>query len=304
MQNGTHRIPYALYLRVWKYGENSREQLVKEGQEVGPSEYRQEMEGYIYCPECATPLSRAPKDTDIFTNSRTAHFRHRPAFKSVKCELRTPRGLGLSYSSEEELRRAVQNSELAIISDWQDSPPEYSPGEDGSDNEYGLTQIVDPDGEPTEVPLGRHTGEKFLLPSKISTVFAICRNFDKNLSRSFFFPDSQYATLLNDKLFDVALLTDELPTSSHLYFGKIRSVSSLSKRNKIILDSGEGARVKIYTWPKNDERKHINNKSIGRTLLFYGNLYQENDGVFACKLNLSGTYCLLPEKYEHLLPDL
>lgn len=70
------------------------------------------------------------------------------------------------------------------------SPPEQPIDETDADAVFNLTQIVDPDGPPTEVPLGRHTGQRFLLPSKLSTVLAICRNFDKNLTRAFFFPDS------------------------------------------------------------------------------------------------------------------
>ncbi|RQN37313.1 hypothetical protein [Paraburkholderia tropica] len=32
-------------------------------------------------------------------------------------------------------------------------------------------------------------------------------------------------------------------------------------------------------------------------------LYRENDGFLACKVNEWGAYSLLPEKYEHCLPD-
>jgi hypothetical protein len=303
MQEGSHRIPYALYLKGWTYGKHERDLLTADGARIEPSEYRPEMEGKIFCPDCTTPLSRAPKTADLFTNSRTAHFRHKPAFKSVPCDLRTARGPGLSYSSEEELRRAVQNAELAIVSGWQSSPPEHPIDETDDDAVFNLTQIVDPDGPPTEVPLGRHTGERFLLPSKLSTVLAICRNFDKNLPRAFFFPDSQYATRLAEKLFDIALLTEEPPPNSHLFFGRIQSHSRLSYRNKLTLVSDDDVQVKVYTWPTYDEKKHIDGDTTGRVLLFYGKLYQENDGVLACKVDAWGAYSVLPEKYEHCLPD-
>jgi hypothetical protein len=303
VQESSHRIPHALYLKGWKYGEHPREQLEAEAAPIEPSEYRAEMEGKIFCPECTTPLSRAPKFGDLFTNSRTAHFRHKPAFKSVPCDLRTARGLGLNYSSEEEMRQAVQNSELAIVSGWQSAPPEHAIDETDADAVYDLTQIVDPDGAPTEVPLGRHTGERFLLPSTLSTVLAICRNFDKNLARAFYFPDSQYVTRLTDKLFDIALLTDEPPSSSYLFYGRIQSFSRLNFRNKITLVSDDDVQVKVYTWPAYDDKKHIDQRSLGRVLLFYGKLYRENDGVLSCKVDDWGAYSLLPEKYEHGLPD-
>lgn len=303
MQEGSHRIPYARYLKDWTYGKDAAERLKADGERIEPSEYRSEMENKIFCPECTTPLSRAPKNADIFTNSRTAHFRHKPAHRLVPCALRTLRGAGLNYSSEEEMRQAVQNSDLAIISGWQNMPPDQAIDETDADAVFDQTQIIDPDGPPTEVPLGRHTGERFLLPSKLSTVLAICRNFDKNLNRAFFFPDSQYPVRLTDKLFDIALVNDEPPTQSHLFFGRIRTLSHLSFRDKFTLVSDEGVQVKMYAWPTHNDRKHITRTAEGRVLLFYGELYRENDGILACKVDDWGAYSLLPEKYEHCLPD-
>lgn len=303
MQNGNHRIRYALFLTGWVYGKHSEEQLEADGDPIEPAEYRDEMENALFCPRCKTPLIRAPKKADIFTNSRTAHFRHKPAFKKIPCDLRSSRGSGLNYSSEEELRRAVQNNELAIISGWRATPPESTLNEGDNDAIFDLTQIVDLEGPSTEVPLGRHNGEKFLLPSKLTTVLALCRNFDKNLSRAFFFPDSQYVTRLEDKLFDMARLVDHIPEESYLYFGRISSYSRLNSRNKITLVSDDGTQLRLYTWPENDEKKHLDQRAAGRVLIFFGKIYKENGRIPACKVNNWGAYSLLPQKYEHCLPD-
>ncbi|MEN2473590.1 hypothetical protein [Burkholderia sp. GS2Y] len=303
MEEGNHRIPYALHHKDWVYGTHSAEVLRSTGEPIEPPEYRPEMAGKIFCPACTTPLSRTPKAADVFTNSRTAHFKHQPAFKDVPCNLRTKRGLGLNYTTEEELKRAAQNEELVVVGGWQNQPPVQPIDEMDPDGAYNLTQIEDPDGPLTEVPLGRHTGERFFLPSKLSTVLAICRNFDRNLARGFFFPDSQYATLLVDKLFDIALLTDEPPPNAHLFYGRVRSVSRLNRRAKLTLESDEGIQVKVYTWPEHNDRKKISTSAIGRMLLFYADLYKERDGVLACKIDSWGAYSLLPEKYEHCLPD-
>ncbi|MFA8389148.1 hypothetical protein ACEPUD_03380 [Burkholderia ubonensis] len=303
MEESRHRIPYALHLHDWVYGRHSEELLRNNAAPIGPSEYRPEMAGRIFCPSCTTPLSRTPKVADVFTNSRTAHFKHQSAFKDVPCSLRTKRGQGLSYSSEEEIRRAVQNDELVIVRGWQSTPPEHPIDETDADAVFSMTQIEDPEGPPTQVPLGRHTGARFLLPSKLSTVLAICRNFDKNLTRAFFFPDSQYSMLLVDKLFDINLLDDEPPSQSHLFYGRIRDVSRLTRRDKLTLESDEGIEVKVYTWPIHNDRKKLSKSSAGRILLFYGSLYKEGDGILACKVNDWGAYGLLPEKYEHFLPD-
>ncbi|WP_445657911.1 hypothetical protein [Achromobacter sp. NCFB-sbj8-Ac1-l] len=303
MQEGNHRIPYALFLTGWVYGAHSEEKLEAEGDQIEPAEYREEMENALFCPKCKTPLIRAPKKADLFSNSRTAHFRHKPAFKKIPCDLRSSRGPGLNYSSEEELRRAVQNSELAIINGWRDAPPESTLNERDVDAIFDLTQIVDIDGPSTEVPLGRHTGEKFFLPSKLTTVLALCRNFDKNLSRAFFFPDSQYVMRLTDKLFDISRLAENIPKEPYLYFGRVSSFSRLDRRNKITLASDDGVQVRLYTWPTNDEKKHLDQRAVGRVLVFFGNVYEENGGTPAYKLNKWGAYSLLPEKYEHCLPD-
>lgn len=303
MREGNHRIPYALFLMDWVYGEHSEEHLEAEGDKIEPTEYRPEMEKALFCPKCKTPVIRAPKNSELFSNSRTAHFRHKPAFKKIPCDLRSSRGGGLNYSSEEELKRAVQNGELAIITGWRDAPPEITLNEGDSEAIFDLTQIVDADGPSTEVPLGRHTGEKFLLPSKLATVLALCRNFDKNLSRAFFFPDSQYVTRLTDKLFDIASLSGNVPKGSYLYFGRISSFSTLNRRNKIMITSDDGVQVKLYTWPQNDEKKHLNIRAIGRVLIFFGAVYKESEGILASKIDKWGAYSLLPEKYEHYLPD-
>ncbi|MBN3503699.1 hypothetical protein [Burkholderia cenocepacia] len=303
MEEHRHRIPHALHLHDWVYGRDKEDFLRDNAVPIGPSEYQPEMAGKIFCPSCTTPLSRTPKVADLFANSRTAHFKHQAAFKDVPCNLRTKRGQGLSYSSEEELKRAVQNDELVIVGGWQSSPPEQPIDEADVDVVFNMTQIEDPEGPPTQVPLGRHTGARFSLPSKLSTVLAICRNFDKNLARAFFFPDSQYSMLLVDKLYDINLLDDGPPSQSHLFYGRIRSVSRLTKRDKLTLESDEGIELKVYTWPTHNDRKKLSKSSIGRILLFYGSLYKESDGILACKINDWGAYSLLPEKYESLLPD-
>jgi hypothetical protein len=298
-----NRIPFAWYLAGWEYGKSDVSRLKKTGDRIGPSEFREEMAGHIFCDECNTPLSRAPKEADVFKNSRHAHFRHKPAYKDVPCSLRTKRGPGFQYESEEELNQAIENESLVIVGGWQAEPPENDVDETDADAVFDQTQLIDKDGPKTDIPLGRHTGKRFQVPSKLTTVLAICRNFDKNLDRGFFFPDSQYATRLEEKLFDTALLTTEPPKESHLFFGRIVSFGRLNRRDKITLRSDEGVTVRVYTWPHQDERKHLDATATGRILLFYASLYTENDGVLACKIDAWGAYSLLPEKYEHCLPD-
>lgn len=303
MSEKSHRIAFSYFLANWTYLKDSKDLLLDKGEKITPEEYRSEMKGAIFCPECSTPLSRTPEENDILSNSRTAHFKHKKTYRHIYCSLRVSKSSGLQYHSEEEVRRAVQNKDLVLIGGWAENPPDIHDGDDLNDLEFRQTQIEDPDGPPTEVPLARHTGKKVLLPTKISSVLAICRNFDKNIHRAFFFPDSQYALHLRSVLFDVARLEDDsLPARGNLYFGRIVKYSQLSSRNIIYLKVENFPELKIYTWPKFDDRKRIHSSSIGRVLLFYGIVTEKGEGVPRCMTQSWGQYSLLPSQYEKYLP--
>ncbi|WP_373989916.1 hypothetical protein [Duganella sp. BuS-21] len=302
MDEKQHRIAFAYFLENWTFSKDSSDYLRANGEKITPEEYRSDMKGSVFCPECSTPLSRAPEIAEIFTNERTAHFRHKGTYKAIYCSLRVSRAAGLQYHSEEEARRAIQNENLVLIGGWAENPPEIR-DDDDADLEFRQTQIVDPDGPMTEMPLGRHIGRTVLLPTKISSVLAICRNFDKNIHRAFYFPDSQYALHLRSILYDVTRLIDsELPERGNLYFGKIVGFSRLSHRNIIYLKVENFPELKIYTYPRFDERKKIDSESVGRVLLFYGIVSDKGEGVPRCMTTTWGQYSLLPKQYEKFLP--
>lgn len=71
-----------------------------------------------------------------------------------------------------------------------------------------------------KVPISRHSGQKFRLPSKLSTIETPCRRFDVNLYRYFVFPGSKSAVRLLDALTDIRNVIDTADTPG-LYFGKI-----------------------------------------------------------------------------------
>lgn len=303
MSSKQHRIAFSYFLENWMYSKNSKNALADNGEAITPEEYRPEMKGMIFCPECTTPLSRTPEEDDMLTNSRTAHFKHKKTYRHIYCSLRVSQISGLQYQSEEEARRAIQNKDLVLIGGWAQSPPDIQDSDDLKDLEFRQTQIEDPDGPLTEVPLARHTGKRILLPTKISSVLAICRNFEKNIHRAFFFPDSQYPLHLRSALFDVTRLEEgNVPPRGNLYFGKIIRYSKLSKRNVIFLNVKNFPELKIYTWPNFDNRKRIDSSSIGRVLMLYGALTEKEEGVPRCKTDSWGQYSLLPLQYEKYLP--
>jgi hypothetical protein len=306
MEKKDHRILYAYFSDVWKYGEYSQEQLKPLSQEVTPEEFSELMKGKVFCPVCATPLSRTPNVGSISKNNITAHFKHGSKVKypeSRSCGWRVDAKPGLNYTNEESAVKAIENKELAIISSWKALPPSDTYTDIDDSGEYNKTAIEDLAGPQTEVPIGRHNGSSLHLPSNISTVMALCTNFPENLKRGFFFPNSQYPMLLSDQLYSTKKLTEDIPKKETLFFGKIIGFRQISKRNVIEIESSEGV-LKIYSDKTFDSRKHISTSSIGSYLLFSAEIYLERGVFFACKLDFWGAYALLPKKYEKYIEPL
>ena len=127
------RLKYALYLEGWTFEQGDRSRLDRDGSIVMPLEYTKEMEGNIFCPACATNLTRVPKDpADHFSNSRKAHFRHQKKYKDVKCDLRVKRSDGKKYDSYEEARKAIDDENLVIVSGFLQITPERESAASGS----------------------------------------------------------------------------------------------------------------------------------------------------------------------------
>lgn len=306
MENKKHRILYALFSNRWIYGESSKANLEELSVEVTPEEFTEEMHQKIYCPLCTTPLSRTPALKSISTNSITAHFKHGSSKKyeeSKGCNWRVNAPAGMKYKNEEEVKKAVEDQELIVVSDWKSEPPSKS--NDVEDNgDFTKTAIEDENGPETSVPIGRHNGREYKLPSNVSTVMAFCKDFPKNLKRGFYFPNSQYAMLLSDQLYSTLKIKNDLPKKETLFFGKVTFFSRLKYRNVLTIKSGE-YEFKIYTDPNFDERKAIDYTAIGRYILFSAILYWESqDSVVACKVLKWGAYSLLPTKYEKFLTAL
>ncbi|OUL56620.1 hypothetical protein [Pseudoalteromonas ulvae] len=297
MEESNHRIAYALYMKKkWVYGKDEKNVLESKGIPVTPEEFDLSMKGKIFCPVCTTPLSRSPDMAAVSTNSRTVHFKHKPTYSKILCRLKTKKKEGLSYKTEEEASKAVEDEALVIVSDWMSTPP--SDDDDLDENgEFNQTAIEDEDGPDTEIAIGRHKGREFKLPSKISSVTALCRDFDKNLHRGYHFPGSKFPMLLSDMLFDTDRITEDTDKKKRLFFGKIVDYRSLSKRNIVYIESEEFGEFKIYTWPRFDERKHIDGKSKGRYILFHSSLAWEGS-IPRCFVDNWGQYSLLPKKYE------
>jgi len=310
MGEAKRRIAYALFLLGYPDGVD-RDTLRLLARKVPLDEYEEEMAGSIFCPGCFTNIERTPKKDELLSNGRTPFYRHLPKYKEIACYLRAKRPKGKRYTSEEEARRAINNKELSIITAFLTEKPENNPSLDP--NLYDETAVEDKDGEISNVPIGRHVGESFELPSKISTVAGICRNFDENLNKYFFLPSARHAVKLAELLKNVDEIDYDILEESQtprLYFGLITyplvgGSDSLYSTKMTRLKCHESVKdFSLKDIASTCLAKGITKESAGRIVVFYGVI--ESNGIGLGVSGLSwGEYALLPKKYNDLLlPEL
>ncbi|OYQ04456.1 hypothetical protein [Pseudomonas mandelii] len=298
------KIAYAHHLPGWTVEGGNREAL-KASRRVTPDEYEEDMRGALYCPGCFTNVERTPKEKDLFTNQRDPFYRHLQRWSHVACVLRAKKPIGKRYDSWEEAKRAIEHEHLAIVKEFLQERPEIDLEPSG---EYDETPVEDMDGPISEVPIGRHQGESFELPSKITTVAGMCRNFEKNKDKYFFLPGAIHAVKLAELLTDVADLDRSVldkPQKPKLYYGKILRSWNAGRFNTSIrmtrLRCGQGAGDFTVKMPDGFcQAKNINDASVGRIVMFYGVITRNGGGIGAEHLAW-GEIALIPKKYNELL---
>lgn len=298
-----NRIKHALYSPVWIWGVGEQSVLKSTAQRVLVSEYQPEFRGRIFCPECCCPLYRSPDREEANKRGRSAFYGHRRNIKT-ECGLRTKPAQGKRYDTEEDAKQAILNGDLVIIEGFiQERPvaPSKNP------EVYNETPVEDIDGEPAAVPIGRHRGESFNLPSKVSTVAGLCRKFDENYYKYYYLPNSQHVVQLMDLL--VSIHPDlKKGTGPLLLYGKIIGVTDFGKGGPnnirfVYLETPNNQNFKDFvlkfTVAEGNERG-LTSERVGRIVIAYGTV--EGSGIGLAFSNLGwGEVSLLPVKYEHLL---
>lgn len=299
-------IKFALYLKGWSYDNGRKAQLREMARKIAPLEFLPEMKGYIFCPECSAPLFRSPEDKDYATNGRKAFFAHGRGIQT-DCSLRVKQAEGKRYANEEEARQAIEDGELVVVQSFMWDKPE-PPKVDGP-LVYGKEPNEDKNGLLTTIPIGRHYGEEFKLPSKITTIRGLCRSFDDNLNRYFMLPGQRAARTLREQLIPVAEVkaTCDVP---RLYVGRIifsenRGPNPWNIRQTFLrFPNGYGFKDFCLKVTDQASKEHgIDDDSKGRIVLAYGKVTKSGRGL--CIENLGwGELALLPAKYEHLLGEV
>lgn len=295
------RVKFAFRSSTWSYEDGLPADLKANAARVTPAEYETSMDGQLFCPGCFTNVYRTPKDKLFFANGRKACFSHLERYRHIPCDLRAHKPEGKRYDSEEEAKQAIADTTLVIVSGFQTTPPSTQGSAAGS---YDQSAVEDIDGPLVDFPIGRHHGEQFTLPTKLSTVRSICRNFDANLYRYYAFPGFSTAVRLVDALVDIASVEEE-DDVPRLYFGRIQHSKN----------AGRTSSNTRMTWLKHSSSVHdfcikdtdgaqaekgITDNSAGRIVLVWGRITV--NGIGLCLTNLGwGEYALLPEKYNDLL---
>lgn len=295
------KMEYAWYNDEWDYDRNNIGELRARHQIITVEQFSQEMEGKVFCPLCFTPLSRSPRDKAVFSNGRSAHFRHQPSFIDVSCPNRSVRSDGLKFDTEEEARRAIENDQLAVIHGFLKDKPE---AHEGHHKPYDHSAVEDSAGPIARLPISRYRGESFSVPSQFTTVRGICRNFDRNLEKYFTLPEQVYPQRLRDILVNVSNVRDITDISS-IYYGKIQQVDVHGGANgtrMIRLEYPRGEYADFYFKQSNASADDhgVDGQSVGRFLLMYGPI--GINGIGLCIEHVAwGEFALLPQQYDHLL---
>ena len=297
-----NRIKHALHLAGWIFRVGNESVLRGSGKPVLVSEYEKEMKGQIFCPECTCPLFRSPEEVEANKSGRNAYYAHRRNIKT-DCGLRTKPAEGKKYLTEEEASQAIVDGKLVIVKGFLKEKP-VSPDKEAV--VYDQTSVEDEQGEVSEVAIGRHRGEKFNLPSTLTSVRGLCIKFDENLYKYYVFPEKQNAQLLSDALRNVTTLSSITDTPI-LGYGRIVSIWEPGKYPqstrfvKLAFKAKGGfGDFSIMISQREADLHDLNTQSIGRFAFFYGKI-SINGGGLSVKNIGWGEVALLPPKYEKYL---
>ncbi|WP_395006231.1 hypothetical protein [Undibacterium sp.] len=299
-----NKIKYARFLIGWDYQSGNKRFLEEEAARIPPNEYSKNMKGSIFCPECSAPVFRSPENKEYDSNGRKAFYAHNRGVKT-DCSLRVFRSEGKRYENEEAARRAIENEELVIVQSFMKDKPEAPRNSEPS--VYDREPNEDSEGGTSLVSIGRHTGEEFQLPSIVTSIRGLCRNFDQKLNKYMIFPGERSARTLQQMLINIEDVS-EVSDKNRLYYGRITHSRNMGKTPKNIRQtflSYTSGTFKDFCIKATDEasKDHgIDDNAEGRIVVVYGKVTES--GIGLCIANIGwGEFALLPPMYEWLLDD-
>ncbi|MGX9559466.1 hypothetical protein [Pseudomonas sp. CFBP 5750] len=301
-----NRIKFANYLAGWNFETGNKAVLRSTAKPVLTSEYEEEMKGKLFCPECCVELFISPGDGKNDTNGRPAYFAHTRK-RRLPCGLRVKKREGLHFTDEEEAKQAIDDGLLVVVKEFMRERP-IAPQLPGQ--EYTGPVVEDINGELANIPIPRHNGGEINVPSRITTVRGLSRNFDKNYHKYYFLPGAQYAQLLSDALTDASMV-EGVNEAPKLYYGRIVKSFAMGEgkpwnmqMTEVEYRSASGYKDFYLKMSVRDSIEHgIDKNAVGRVLLMYGSVVENGIGLALTDLGW-GEFALLPAKYDAVLfPD-
>jgi len=301
------RIAYAYFDPKWIKGQHPLPALKR--YTVEPLAYSLHMKGFLYCPSCYEHLTRVPADPEkeMTANEVAAYYKHLKDEDAPECSLRCGAIQYKKYSSQEAAKKAVEDEELIVISGFLQSRPENNHRLNIDENQVPLNSHFErEDGKEVSLPISRHNGESFKVPSQITSVQSLCANFIHNYYREVYLlgiDGKAKRYRFCDSLKEINDLTEEQCESDFL-FGNVYKVEVFSGHSNIWLKINRGAsyrdfRIRI-TNDTAEGRGFLNASNIGRVAIFYSSFERAGLGFITPELGW-GEVALLPEKYGEFL---
>lgn len=307
----SRRLVFAFYDPNWVRERDSI--LLLAQTPVTALEYEDLMRDKLYCPQCYESIIRVPSDEtkNYLSNGAEAYFRHVLNDNHPPCNLRSGSIIGMSYATEEDARRAIENEEFIVLTGFMQERPTNHPRIDWEgDEDPAETHFEDIDGRSVDLPIGRHNGQEFRLPSKISSVQSLVVNFLKNYYREIVLIKEDNTVskfVFCDVLKDINFIDNEVITPS-FYFGVITKVDVWANHNTIWLEvtntsNLQDFRVKIKNEVAED-RGWTQDRIIGRVIVFYSEIRSVGTGYWTSTNLRWGEVAILPRKYDEFILNI
>ncbi|MEQ9910659.1 hypothetical protein ABRP70_22900 [Pectobacterium odoriferum] len=301
------RIAYAYYDPDWIKGEHTL--LALKRNTVEPLAYSLHMKGYIFCPSCYEHITRVPADPDkgMTKNEVPAYYKHLKDDNAPFCSLRCGPIQYKQYSSQEDAKKAVEDEELIVISGFLESRPDNNPRMDSEGDEIPVDSHFErKNGKEVSLPISRHNGESFKVPSQVTSVQSLCVNFDHNYYREIYLigDDGRAKRYrLCDSLKEINDIIEGCSDPA-FYFGKFWKIERFSGHSNVWLKITQGSSFKDFririTNDTADGRGFFNEKNLGRIVVFYSQIDEVGMGYMTPQLGW-GEVALLPAKYDEFL---
>jgi len=304
-------IKFAVY---YEKGEGDRALAQEEldtGKLVAVTGMSADMEGHVYCPQCGHTIFRSPKLGNQ-NSTRPPYFSHKKDVNH-KCELKSEARYTRRYKLECDALKDIVNNRLVVIHGFSDDKRSL-------ESDYVGKHYVEakPDTK-RMVKLGKDDSvdKVFSLPSTMTSMTTVCRNFDLNLNRFFVLPDGQVAKKLFALLANVNKVS-ETTSRKGFYFGRIIKVESGGNQQDNVLNfhleysEREGlidekeATINDFTLRTTNsiaDQIGLHQNVIGRYLIMYSDIRGRGRGL-SVRESKSSEVALLPQKYDHLLDAL